>query len=141
MNIDAFTDRELASIALFFGMETEELRQKGKITLAQFQNQLNKTKFEGMDLKELLKTYFGGVLVSKKEVKQQKEENRLLFVESLKQKHPSLQFWFDYLLRKNPDSYWILRWMEEEEEKFQEAAILLNKAFAKLQESYEDGPC
>lgn len=140
VKLNSFSDQELASIARFFGMTNEELKRKGKVSLEQFEQQLQRTKFQGADLKGLLEAYFGEALISNKDAKQQKEQQQMQRIDRLKETYPQLSFWFDHLLRRTADTFWIFRLMEEGEASFDRKVQWLNQAMGQLPTTYERLP-
>jgi uncharacterized protein (TIGR02679 family) len=140
VKIAEFTEEELVVIGRFFGMTAGELRGKGKISLEQFEQQLQRTRFEGICLKELLEAYFGETLVSKKERLQQKEKAQKLYLEELEARFPELCQWLDYVREKSPDTYWIYRLMETSKQQFTVQVEQLGKAISKLPDQYERLP-
>ncbi|GAB3798019.1 TIGR02679 family protein [Virgibacillus kimchii] len=135
-----FTEEELADLGRFFGRTTGELRKKGKISLEQFERQLQFTRFEGIGLKELLETYFGETLISKKEMKSRKDSEQKVFFDELEAGFPELRPWLDYVRDKSPDTYWIYRLMEASKPRFTAWMETLAKAVRDLPDQYERLP-
>src|SRR5699024_2497634 len=118
VKIAGFTEKELTDIALFFGKTAGDLRSREKISLEQFEQQLQFTRFEGIGLKDLLEAYFGETLVPKKEMKLRKDNELKLFFDELEASFPVLRPWLDYVREKSPDTYWIYRMMNESRVQF-----------------------
>lgn len=66
VTISDFSERELESVARFLGRTINELRQAGKVSLIQFERQLERTRFHTIDLFDLLEAFFEKPLLSKK---------------------------------------------------------------------------
>ncbi|GAE94831.1 hypothetical protein JCM21714_4025 [Gracilibacillus boraciitolerans JCM 21714] len=140
ITVDAFTDKELEVIGRFFGKTGSELRQKGKISLEQFNRQLNKTRFAGIDLQQLLEAYFDETLISNKELQQRKEQKVQDSIKELKDHFPELRFWLEYIQHKTADTYWIFRLIEKDFDQFQRMLRQLASAFSQIPEKYERLP-
>ncbi|MDC3418472.1 TIGR02679 family protein [Aquibacillus salsiterrae] len=140
VKLAGFSDDELASVASFFGLTPLELKEKGKVSLEQFDVQLQRTKFEGIGLHQLLEAYFNAPLISKKEAKQRKEQQMGTFLVKLENDVTALRFWFRYLRQKSADTYWIYRYIEEDPAGFEAAVHCLSKAFNHLPVTYERLP-
>ncbi|WP_407271611.1 TIGR02679 family protein [Radiobacillus sp. PE A8.2] len=140
VNITGFHEQELATIASFFGITQSELKQNGKVALEQFQQQLQRTKFEGIGLKELLEAHFGETLISNKQAKQLKEQQQVALLEQLQRDFPALSFWFSHLLAKTADSYWIYRLVEDSDQTFIQMTEQLHKAISQLPDRLERLP-
>ncbi|EPZ38855.1 DNA topoisomerase IV subunit A [Anoxybacillus ayderensis] len=70
ISVASFSMEEKDAIASFFGKEMS------RVSLAAFEQQLANTKFAGISLVELLSSYFGEPLVTKKEQQQQAEQEK-----------------------------------------------------------------
>jgi uncharacterized protein (TIGR02679 family) len=140
VKITDFTEDELTDIARFFGMTAGDLRNKEKISLEQFEKQLQLTRFERIDVKVLLEAYFGEVLVSKKEMKFQKDNERRVFFNELEEHFPALLVWINHVRKKSPDTYWIYRLMDESKPRFTALMEPLEKAISYLPVQYERLP-
>ncbi|MGM8216462.1 TIGR02679 family protein [Bacillaceae bacterium W0354] len=140
VNINNFNDDELSSIARFFGQSILDLRRSGKISLKQFEDQLQRTKFEGINLLQLLEAYFNEKLLSKKQVKQLKEKENKTVIQKLEKELPSLSFWFNYLYEKTPDTHWIYRKIEENPDTFSRDMNTIGMAFKQLPIEFERLP-
>lgn len=140
VRLSSFTNEELTTLSLFMGVNEEDLRKKGSLTLLQFERQLGNTRFEGLRLIELLEVYFGEALISKREAKETKQQEEERIISFLQVSHPSLSFWFEFLRTKSPSAYWVYSFMKEEPEKFQYYVRLLDHAMQQLPNGYERLP-
>ncbi|MFD1032767.1 TIGR02679 family protein [Metaplanococcus flavidus] len=138
VKLDNFNDKELEPVALFFGTSVSALKKKNTISLISFEKQLQKTKFEGVRLHELLEIYFGEAIYSKKEVKDSKREAEDKKLGELKVSYPSLTSYFTYLSKRNSDSHWIIRLVTTDD--FTRAVGNLAEASRKMPEKYERLP-
>lgn len=136
VKLTTFKDQELLTIARFFGAT----QLKGAISLTQFEQQLERTKFEGIGLKRLLENYFDEPLVSNKEAKQLKEQQLELNLQQLEDAHPVLSFWLNHLKHKSADTHWIYRLMNDCETTFFTYVERLSNAFQQLPDKYERLP-
>ncbi|MDC3414687.1 TIGR02679 family protein [Aquibacillus sp. 3ASR75-11] len=135
-----FKDKELSAVARFFGVSSDELRDKGKVSLEQFEQQLQRTRFEGIGLKELLEAYFKKPFISNKEAKEQKNKKLFMLLDRLKEDHPFLSFWFAHLQQKTADTYWIYRLIDDDEQMFIHAVKQLHAGICGLKDNYERLP-
>ncbi|MDY0405020.1 TIGR02679 domain-containing protein [Virgibacillus sp. 179-BFC.A HS] len=127
-----FSMEELRVISAFFGMPVEKLAAKSSISIKAFEQQLQATRFDGISLKELLEAYFGEELISKKQIKLNRQAEIQEFINELKEKHTILKFWFDYLAKRNADSRWILRLAETDKKVFEDWTCKLALAISAL---------
>ncbi|KJE28283.1 hypothetical protein LG52_2871 [Geobacillus kaustophilus] len=81
VSLAAFSDEERETIAAFFGKDVS------RVSLSDFEKQLEQTRFAGIGLVELLEQYFGERLVSKREQRQAAEEERERFFARLVKEH------------------------------------------------------
>ncbi|WP_070121705.1 TIGR02679 family protein [Bacillus marinisedimentorum] len=133
-----FQEKEIKSIARFFGDDVDRLKAKGTITLLSFERKLQETKFEGLGLLDLLQGYFDEPLVTKKEAKEQKQLEQQKKLARLSAEFLNLSFWFRHLQSRSPDTYWINRLLDEE--RFADYCRTLSRAMAKLPADYERLP-
>ncbi len=80
------------------------LKLKPAVSLIHFEQQLQKTKFEGLSLKTLLEGYFGESLIAKKEIIQKKQADQERFFKVICERHPGLSWWVNHIQKKLPDS-------------------------------------
>ncbi|WP_277679052.1 TIGR02679 family protein [Gracilibacillus dipsosauri] len=140
VSLQSFTSRELEEIARFYGITTDQLEIKGKLTLLSFEKQLKQTRFSDLTLQGLLEAYYNENLLSNKEKALQRRQlhNNLLY--QLANQYPVLEEWFTYLLERHSDSHWIYRLMDEGEYAFQEMVAVIAKAITNLPAPYERLP-
>lgn len=119
VSLSSFSEKELKELAQFLGLRSDVLFKKNKVTLLQFEKQLEKYRFDDSDLKQLLETYFDEPLISNKERLENKANKQWSFINYLKLTYEFAAVWLDYLEWKSPDSYFIYRLMEESHEKFE----------------------
>lgn len=135
-----FSDGELEVIGGFFGMPGDVLRAKKGVPVAGFEKQLQKTRFGDVDLKELLDAYFGEVIVSKKDVRAEKEATFQALIEELREQHPVLDNWLTFLKGKPAEGRWIVRMAMDEPNRFVGMAGTLANAVEQLPKSAERLP-
>src|SRR5690625_3258931 len=138
--VKSFSDKELEVISKFFGQPSESLRRNGKISLINFEEQLQKTKFSHVTLKELLDSYFGEIIISKKEQQLQQDEYRQNFFKQLIAQYPKLKFWLKFCLENTKSSRWIIQIADNDEKTFTNNVKILHKALKELPKSIERLP-
>ncbi|TFJ94289.1 TIGR02679 family protein [Lentibacillus salicampi] len=135
-----FTEKELEVIGGFFGMPGSRLAEKGSISVVAFERQLADTRFGDVELKALLDAYFGEVIISKKQWKQEKTDSLRRFIEELRAEHAALGFWFDHLLENSADVRWIWTLIDKEPDCFAVMAARVDGAYRHLPVSPERLP-
>ena len=138
VKLETFNDKELESIALFYGTSVNALRKKSTLSLMSFEKKLQQTRFEGVGLHELLEVYFGKPIHSKKSVQETKRDQEQAALEELEADYPTLAEYFRYLAERNSDSHWIIRLLLTDG--FGEAIRNLAAAHDGLPENYERLP-
>ncbi|MGF7186535.1 uncharacterized protein (TIGR02679 family) [Desulfitispora alkaliphila] len=138
VKITTLSDSELASVARFFGLQPDELKEKGTVSLLAFQEQLNQTKFESLELLALLEGYFGEEILSKKVAQEKQREKELNTIAQLESLYPNLSFWFNYLRKRSADTYWIFKLLYQDV--FNDYVKHLSKAMSELPCDYERLP-
>src|SRR5699024_9474900 len=138
--VQLFTDEELEVIGGFFGMPGSRLNEKGSISVAAFERHLADTRFGDIELKSLLDGYFGEVIISKKQRRQEKKDALRRYVEVLRAEHPHLRFWCDYLLENRGVVRW--RWilLDKTPDDFAAMTARLDSAYRSLPDSPERLP-
>lgn len=122
---------ELEPLSLFFGKSV-----KHAISLLAFEKQLQKTKFEGVGLHELLEAYFGEPIRSKKSVIEEVKLRQDKALTNYTTEYPNLALYFHYLKGRSPDTHWIFRIFDE----FEKAIPYLSNAVAYMPTHYERLP-
>jgi len=138
--VQLFTDEELEVIGGFFGMPGSRLNEKGSISVAAFERHLADTRFGDIELKSLLDAYFGEVIISKKQRRQEKKDALRRYVEGLRADHPHLRFWFDYLLENRGGVRWIWTLLDKTPDDFAAMTARLDSAYRSLPDSPERLP-
>ncbi len=140
VSTNSFSDKELETIGKFFGQPSGILRQKQLISLAAFEEQLQRTKFSSVALKELLDNYFGETIISKKEQLLQKEENRRNFFHQLMEQYPSIKFWLEFCLENSKSSRWVIQLADNDKGQFTTYVKILHDALNDFPDSVERLP-
>jgi uncharacterized protein (TIGR02679 family) len=96
-----FTKEEKEAIAAFFGKEMT------RVSLQAFAKQLDKTRFAGVSLEELLAHYFGEPLVANKERREAEQQEKAAFFQRLIAAYPNGAEWLAAAL-ENPNEYRLL---------------------------------
>jgi uncharacterized protein (TIGR02679 family) len=138
--IATFSDNELATIGAFFGISGEMLRSRGTVSLLQFEQQLAETRFGKIELKSLLDTYFGEVIISRKQLKEKKEAALQTFLQELAASHPQLEDWLLFLQNKTAEGRWIVKMAVDNEIEFRGIVQMLAKAVINMPDTAERLP-
>lgn len=140
VSIQQFSMEELEVIGGFFGLPAQALKKRGMISLLQFEKQLKETRFDGIQLKQLLDAYFGEVILSNREKEQIRKEKLAQTLQKFKKRFPQLNFWFAFLKEHPQEGRWIVRFAEENKEKFAKYVAILSKAVQSLPEKAQRLP-
>lgn len=132
VSLKSYSHKEKAVLAEFMGMRLDQLVEKNKLTLLQFQKQLAFYRFGDIDLKELLEAYFNQPLISNNERKQNKLHQKSEFFNDLKNTYPSIVDWLSYIERKPADAHWIHRIVSDSFDQFEYYVKRLNKTIDSL---------
>lgn len=94
-------DYEQEALSSFFGKDFSK-KQSAIISFKEFSSTLSKTKFDGVDEKDLLSGYIGQNLLTKEEEKALYEEKKRAFFEKFikKYSHSNCQLWLKYIANK-----------------------------------------
>ena len=130
IDLEGFSNREIETLALFMGMSPHHLLQRRKVMVTQFEQQLNRTRFAGLSLHELLEGYFGEHLQSKKTRMEEHADKQMKQIAKFKLEYPQLAEWLSYLESRTNDTHWIWRLLLEPE--FARDLHLLAAAYAAL---------
>lgn len=114
VKVDTFSEAQLEAIAAFTGQTFYNLKLKPFVSLSHFEQQLQKTKFEGLSLQALLEGYFGESLISKKEASQKKQADQDRFFKVICKRHPWLSWWVNHIQKKLPDSRFVFQIYERD---------------------------
>lgn len=129
-----FSESDIEELAVFLGLRPDILIKKRKVTLLQFEKQLKKYKFEGMDLKQLLELYFNEPLISNSKRQELRILEQWSYINYFKNVYPFAEGWLDYLEKKSQDSYWIYRLMEESFDQFESYVRTINRILENIPE-------
>lgn len=127
VSLSDYSMEDIEELARFLGIRTDLLLDKGTVTLRQFEKQLNRYKFDGISLKQLLEAYFDTPLISKKERAESKLQRKQEFFEKLKRNYLYVNDWLDYIEQRPAESHWIHRLLEESFEEFEQWVEILNQ--------------
>ncbi|SHE92950.1 TIGR02679 family protein [Atopostipes suicloacalis DSM 15692] len=127
VSLSEYSMEDINELSRFLGVRRDQLLDKGSITLRQFENQLNRYKFDGLSLKQLLEAYFETPLISKKEQAASNLQRNQAFFEELKSNYPYVNDWLSYIEQKPADSHWIYRFLEKSFKNFEQSVAILNQ--------------
>lgn len=123
---------EVNTIAKFLGLRRDILWEKQKVSLKEFERQLAVYQFEGITLKEVVENYFDCILISKKEVREQKILDKMNFFIEMRKRYPNLLEWLSYIERRSTETRWIHQIMDSDREKFSDLLKILSQSMEQL---------
>lgn len=132
VSLKAFTHEEMAVLAEFMGMRLDQLVEKNKLTLLQFEKQLTLYRFGEINLKDLLESYFNHPLISNSERRENKLHQKNKYFNDLKNKFHSIRDWLAYIESKPADTHWMHRLIDGSFEQFKTYTNHLNKSIDSL---------
>lgn len=128
ISLASYSGKEIATLARFLGVRRDKLCDKRRITLQQFERQLNHYRFDDLSLKQLLEAYFNESLISNKERAEGKHLERQHFFEQLVDRYVLVKDWLTYIETKPSDSHWIQRLIDYSFREFEKKIDILNKS-------------
>lgn len=140
VSVKKFSEQEMTEIAPFFGVSSNALNQKEKISLHSFEQQLQHTRFQEIPLKTLLDAYFGTTIVSNKARQAFEREALQQFLKEQMDLYPNIAFWFDYLMEYPKECRWMTQWFTSDKAYLQTWFRVLERAFSLLPQSAERLP-
>ena len=132
VNLARFTAEERHAIAEFYGMHDEDLTEKPVVSLQGFERQLQKTRFEGVTLHELLEQYFGEPIVSNKARREQKEATIRAFFVRCGDRWPIIENWVAHILQNPVDARFIYSLAHEDRDRLDVMIGCVAEALAAL---------
>ncbi|MBT2691736.1 TIGR02679 family protein [Bacillus sp. ISL-55] len=129
VSLKGFKDAEVESIAGFLGLSSNELIEKGRVGLLQFERELANTGFSNLTFVELLEEIFQEPLLSKK---QEAENNLRLeneFITLLNLEIPEAGWWLEWISERGPDTRWIWSLYRQDE-------LLLSRMIRKVSNAF-----
>lgn len=132
VSLKGFEESEIESIAGFLGLSAAVLHEKGRIGLAQFENELANTGYSDVKLIELLEAIFEEPLLSKKEAAEKIRGRENDFLDSLKEVMPKADWWISWLGSRSLDTRWIWSLFHQNEQQLAETMKKVFFAFQSL---------
>ncbi len=132
VKLSQFTEAELRSIANFYGTSYDTFVEKDMVRLKGFEQQLQKTRFEGVALHELLETYFGERLMSNKMKREQERAEVRAFFAKCADMYPAIVEWIVHVLQKPADARFIYNLERENRDRLQKMIACVAKAMSQL---------
>ncbi|PLR79071.1 TIGR02679 family protein [Bacillus sp. V3-13] len=132
VKIADFSELEVESIAGFLAQSPDHLRAKGTVSLKAFEEHLEKTNLEGLSLKELLELYFHKPLISKAEEKSRLADQERDYYDRMINEHPHLEWWFQKILQKQPDTRFIQALYRQDKEELSQLFHTVARAYSLL---------
>ncbi|MCC5893959.1 MAG: DUF2399 domain-containing protein [Alkalibacterium sp.] len=127
VKLDLFKPVELESVAQFFQVSIESLKTKGRVDLEAFDRKLDSPPFNGLDLTQLLESYFDEKLLSLST-----KEERKYYLKKLEEEFSLLKDWIAYLRRNTHDTRWIQELIEESSHQFEQYVLYLSEGIRLL---------
>lgn len=124
----------------FFGIPGGQIQANGSIALKSFEQQLENTRFQGIELKDLLDAYFGQTIISNKQHQQNRDETLKKLLLKQRLTHPVLRKWINYLLDVRGDGRFILRMAEQHAVYFETVVGVIAEALMNLPTKAEKLP-
>lgn len=138
VDLRRFSDEEIEDIAAFVGQSPHHLRQKEKLKIPEFIDQLHNSRFAGVTLLELLQAFFGEEIESRKAARAKLEAEQMERLAWFKKRYPQIADWFAYLEGRSSDTHWIWRMLTEPE--FAHDVEVLARAYRTLPDTIERYP-
>lgn len=138
--VTTFTAEELQKLGDFFGRPGPELLRRGTISLQQFENQLQETRFHGIGLLALLEYYFGEQIVSRKMQEQARQEKLVERLAGYRETYGALAFWLEYVEEQQGEMRWFIQLMMQETGEAEHLVRMLCQAMENLPEEAERLP-
>lgn len=126
VSLRGFEEAEVESIAGFLGLSAGILHEKGRIGLAQFENELANTGYSDVNLVGLLEEVFQERILSKKEEAEKIRKLENDFLMSLKRDIPKGGWWIEWIESRSPDTRWIWSLFHQD---VQQLAEIIQKVF------------
>lgn len=109
--LDSFSPEEVEEIAGFLGVSPQKLKEKGKVSLQQFETQLQTSAFSHFTLLKLVEHVLGEVLVTRKQQQQENLQTEEIFIAELGEMLKYVPEWLEQIMQKQSDSRWI--WQQQ----------------------------
>ncbi|EXJ23374.1 hypothetical protein ADIAL_1179 [Alkalibacterium sp. AK22] len=117
-----FSVEELESLAHFFQVSIDSLRDKGTVDLEAFNRKLDSPPFNGLDLIQLLEYYYDETLLSL-----ETKEQRKTYLKRLEHDFSLVKDWLAYLGRATSDTRWIHEIIAESSHQFEQYVLYLSE--------------
>ncbi|MCP8969357.1 TIGR02679 family protein [Ectobacillus ponti] len=142
VSLRSFTDSEIEAIAGFLAQSADMLRQKGKVSLSEFEKALQHTSFSDFSLLQLLEATTGEPILTKSEQERLLQEEEEAFLQRLYDAYPSGAWWWDRIRAKGVDVRWIWSLYREDAAALFDHLTACCEAFTKLPDAgkYEKLP-
>ncbi|TCP29991.1 uncharacterized protein (TIGR02679 family) [Scopulibacillus darangshiensis] len=113
VTLSRFSEKELLAIADFFGRDAADLGANPIVSLKNFEQRLQKTRFEGLTLHNVLEAFFKEKVISNKERQAQKQDALKQFFITTADQNPVLRDWVSHVLDKSPDTRFVYTLAEQ----------------------------
>ncbi|WP_347320776.1 TIGR02679 family protein [Rossellomorea sp. RS05] len=136
VSLKRYDDEELRAISGLTGVPVEELKTKRSMTLLSFEKTLDQTKYRYDSLRAFLEAYFGEELIANKERERDEQERDAAFWTSLKDRHPMLAWYIEWIEGKSADTRWIWTMYRNDRAFVEDGLGVLEKGYSLLQEDH-----
>jgi uncharacterized protein (TIGR02679 family) len=132
VSIHDFSTKELESIASFLGQSPTILKEKGKVSLFAFQEELRQTSFSSYSFIQLLEEVLQESILTKQEENSLVQEKKQDFFRLLNTHVPEGSWWWEWIQSKAPDTRWIWTLYKQNQGVLLEKLITVFQAFQSL---------
>lgn len=132
VDIRSLTEEEMESIGGFLGQSANTIREKGKISLLSFEQELSQTVYSGYSLVQLLEEVLQESIFTKQEEQDQEQAKDQEFFQKLRLEFPEGSWWWDWMESKPSDGRWIWSHYKQNREDFFEKVTTVLMAFQQL---------
>ena len=132
VDIRGLNEEEIESIAGFLGQSAHTIREKEKISLLRFEQELSQTVFSGYTLLQLLEEVLQESISTKQEEQDQEKEMDEKFFKKLRLDYPEGSWWWAWMESRPPEARWVWSLFKLDPEDFFEKVTTVLKAFQEL---------
>jgi uncharacterized protein (TIGR02679 family) len=143
VDIRSLTEAEIEAIAGFLGQSANTIREKGKLSLLGFEQELSQTVFSRYSLVQLIEEVLQESIFTKQEEQDLEKAKDQEFFQKLRLDFPAGSWWWDWMELKPPETRWIWSLYKQNREDFFEKVTTVLKAFQELpsnEDKYERLP-
>lgn len=132
VSIAKFSREELEAIAGFLGMSADVIMTKGKLSLADFEQELSQTAFAEYTLVQLLEEVLQETMITKQEEQDLLKQKEKEYFQKLRESYSEGSWWWDWIESKPPDSRWVWALYNQDDEGLFKQLSTVYQAFEEL---------